>query len=154
MQRARILDIMSPQAQPQRRPSSCPAVVVPPACMETPDGKGIALQVWGPAISWNPCASASAPVQWSGACSCPMHSLGCPAPPNIRLALPLLGGASVGPEPVGDCDRDKCSLAGWRYRQSRLTKLCRGVQLHACDDGDHLCVMVGAARATCLPASL
>ncbi|CAL5228534.1 g11688 [Coccomyxa viridis] len=46
--RARILDIMSPKAVTQRceqrRPSSCPAAVMPPSCMETPDGKGIAQQ--------------------------------------------------------------------------------------------------------------
>ncbi len=40
---------MSPKAVTQRceqrRPSSCPAAVMPPSCMETPDGKGIAQQV-------------------------------------------------------------------------------------------------------------
>jgi len=49
MQRARILDIMSPKSQlptfEQRRPSSCPAAVMPPLVTKTPDAKGAADQV-------------------------------------------------------------------------------------------------------------
>jgi len=49
MQRARILDIMSPKSQlpnfEQRRPSSCPAAVMPPLVTQTPDAKGAADQV-------------------------------------------------------------------------------------------------------------
>ena len=53
---------MSPKAVTQRceqrRPSSCPAAVMPPSCMETPDGKGIAQQVGQrvPAASYEYCS--------------------------------------------------------------------------------------------------
>ena len=65
VQRARILDIMSsPKAQPQRcelrRPSSCPAAVVPPSCMDTPDGKGIAQQVGQRTVESQPSVMLSA----------------------------------------------------------------------------------------------